>query len=73
MENKIGHYRQHITPGKAKKGGIKNPDIIDKWGTSFYGIKAREHPKQTRPSLELWHIKSMIGRENLYWPLQKQY
>ena len=48
MENKIGHYRQHITPGKAKKGGIKNPDIIDKRGTSFYGIKARECPEKPR-------------------------
>ena len=48
MENKIGHYRQHITPGKAKKGGIKNPDIIDERGTSFYGIKARECPEKPR-------------------------
>jgi len=48
MEIKIGHYGQNITPTEAKKGGIESPDIIDEWGTSFYGIKAREYPKKTR-------------------------
>ena len=48
MAIKIGHYRQNITPTEAKTGGIKSPDIIDEWGTGFYGIKAREYPKKTR-------------------------